>query len=45
MAEPRKEVLADGVEIWLGDCREVLLALLCCGLESKKWRSRRLHVL
>jgi site-specific DNA-methyltransferase (adenine-specific)/modification methylase len=24
MAEPRKEVLADGVEIWLGDCREVL---------------------
>lgn len=24
MAEPRKEVLSDGVEIWLGDCREVL---------------------
>lgn len=24
MTEPRKEVLADGVEIWLGDCREVL---------------------
>ena len=24
MAEPRKEVLADGVEIWLGDCREVM---------------------
>lgn len=22
--EPRKEVLADGVEIWLGDCRDVL---------------------
>jgi len=24
MAEPRKETLAEGVEIWLGDCREVL---------------------
>jgi len=24
MSEPRKETLADGVEIWLGDCREVL---------------------
>lgn len=24
MTEPRKEVLADGVEIWLGDCRDVL---------------------
>ena len=24
MTEPRKEVLSDGVEIWLGDCREVL---------------------
>lgn len=24
MPEPRKEVLADGVEVWLGDCREVL---------------------
>ncbi len=24
MSEPRKEILADGVEIWLGDCREVL---------------------
>ena len=24
MSEPRKEVLAEGVEIWLGDCREVL---------------------
>jgi site-specific DNA-methyltransferase (adenine-specific) len=24
MSEPRKEVLADGVEIWLGDCRDVL---------------------
>ena len=24
MAEPRKEVLSDSVEIWLGDCREVL---------------------
>ena len=24
MSEPRKKVLADGVEIWLGDCREVL---------------------
>jgi predicted RNA methylase len=22
--EPRKEVLADGVEIWMGDCRDVL---------------------
>ena len=24
MSEPRKEVLADGYEIWLGDCRDVL---------------------
>jgi len=24
VSEPRKEVLADGVEIWLGDCRDVL---------------------
>jgi site-specific DNA-methyltransferase (adenine-specific) len=24
MTAPRKETLADGVEIWLGDCREVL---------------------
>jgi len=24
MSEPRKETLADGVEIWLGDCRDVL---------------------
>lgn len=24
MSTPRKEVLADGVEIWLGDCRDVL---------------------
>ena len=24
MSEPRKEVLAEGVEIWLGDCRDVL---------------------
>jgi site-specific DNA-methyltransferase (adenine-specific) len=24
MSEPRKETLADGVEIWLGDCREVM---------------------
>lgn len=24
MSEPRKEVLAEGVECWLGDCREVL---------------------
>ncbi len=24
MSEPRKEVLADGIEIWLGDCRDVL---------------------
>lgn len=24
MSPPRKEVLAEGVEIWLGDCREVL---------------------
>ena len=24
MIAPCKEVLADGVEIWLGDCREVL---------------------
>jgi DNA modification methylase len=24
MSAPRKEVLADGVELWLGDCREVL---------------------
>ena len=24
MAQPRKEILADGVEVWLGDCREVL---------------------
>ena len=29
MAEPRKEVLSDGVEIWLGDCREVLPMLGC----------------
>jgi tRNA G10 N-methylase Trm11 len=27
MAEPRKEVLADGVEIWLGDCRDILPTL------------------
>ena len=27
MAEPRKEVLSDGVEIWLGDCREVMPTL------------------
>ena len=24
MSEPRREALAEGVEIWLGDCREVL---------------------
>lgn len=24
MSAPRKEVLADGVELWLGDCREIL---------------------
>ena len=24
MSAPRKEVLADGVELWLGDCRDVL---------------------
>jgi site-specific DNA-methyltransferase (adenine-specific) len=24
MSEPRKEVLADGVEVWLGDCREIM---------------------
>jgi site-specific DNA-methyltransferase (adenine-specific) len=24
---PRKEILADGVEIWLGDCREILKGL------------------
>ena len=24
MSEPRKEVLADGIEIWLGDCRDVI---------------------
>ena len=24
MTAPRKEVLADGIEIWLGDCRDVL---------------------
>ena len=24
MSEPRKEVLADGMEVWLGDCRDVL---------------------
>lgn len=24
MSEPRREILADGVDIWLGDCREVL---------------------
>ncbi len=24
MAEPRKETLAEGVEIWMGDCREAL---------------------
>jgi len=24
MSEPRKEVLADGISIWLGDCRDVL---------------------
>jgi site-specific DNA-methyltransferase (adenine-specific) len=27
MPEPRKEVLADGVELWLGDCLEVLPTL------------------
>ncbi len=27
MSEPRKEVLAGGVEIWLGDCREILPTL------------------
>lgn len=24
MGEPRREILADGIELWLGDCREVL---------------------
>src|SRR6185503_1164334 len=24
MSPPRKETIADGVEIWLGDCRDVL---------------------
>lgn len=24
MAEPRKEILAEGVEVWLGDCRTIL---------------------
>ena len=28
MSEPRKEVLADGIEIWLGDCRDVLPLLV-----------------
>lgn len=27
MSEPRKEVLAEGVECWLGDCREILPTL------------------
>ena len=27
MAEPRKEVLSDGVEIWLGDCVNVMASL------------------
>jgi len=27
MTSPRKEVLADGVEIWLGDCRQILSSL------------------
>lgn len=27
MSAPRKEILAEGVEIWLGDCREILPAL------------------
>lgn len=27
MTEPRKEILAEGVELWLGDCREVLPTL------------------
>lgn len=27
MTAPRKEVLADGVELWLGDCRELLATL------------------
>ena len=27
MTAPRKEILADGVELWLGDCREILPTL------------------
>lgn len=27
MSEARKEILADGIEVWLGDCREILPAL------------------
>jgi DNA modification methylase len=27
MSDPRKEILADGVELWCGDCREILPTL------------------
>jgi site-specific DNA-methyltransferase (adenine-specific)/modification methylase len=29
MSAPRKETLADGVDIWLGDCRDVLPMVEC----------------